>query len=1450
MLNPRPVSLLACLLTFLLGFGGGVAHAQGVEPVTRVACVGDSITEGTANADYAINSWPEILGRMLEARFPGTYECGNFGRSGATLLKGGRKSYWGQDVYQKGLEFAPQVVLINLGTNDATTATWGKHGGDFERDYRELIEVYRGLETRPRILLSNLTPMYEPHPRVKECEPNRVVIEGIIDKLAAEYELDVIDFKAPMLGKTKLLPDGLHPNTAGNELMAMAAFEALVGAPAARDESIRPQPLVSEPLVLLESGRGDAVRMGTWRHVEGAVEGTGAGKALYSRAAVDAGAFHVRARLRMVGQEDSAAGFLLNENFFGFEGNQGTVFRNGPQMGGLRLLHQSETLWERDAWIDFEAIRNGDQVWFLVNGFVVDMATIAGPITQLGFEPNRSRMQVADWSIAGNVAIARPAQMVARTLETPWVDLTRRSELRVELGFDSSFMALLSGGDLIVVGKTSEPDGNGLVLRRSQDGGVSWSEASPGPDLQWGASTPTIHQLHSPSGESSVLMLLTCVPDLMVSRSEDDGVTWSEFQPFSSESLSGQAPPRSVVQRKDGSYFALYHDGVGPGHALLQTESLDGGLSWSAPTAVGDWSGFIGANPGFPSVVRSPNGKQLLCLLSELGGRHNSLAMTSDDEGLTWSSCFELPASLTGFGHAGAYLPDGRLLVAMRDVHGSSPTQGGFVAWVGTYEDLRTEGEGQFTCRLSENAKWREGGLEISVSALPDGTIWAMQNGKPGIQLKQADLDELLPTRGFGIPWIDLDGDVERQVDREPGQYLGHVTTTLLEDGKTMLAVYPKGHGKGPIVYQRSNDAGLTWSGRLPTPKSWETSREVPTIHRVIDPQTGQKRLIMWSGLYPARLAVSEDDGATWSELEQAGDWGGIVVMGFVERLANGSYIAMFHDDGRFFSADSTYVRPPVFTLYKTFSHDGGLSWSQPDSVWSGSDLNLCEPGCFRSPDGKTLAVLLRENSRTRNSFVIFSEDEGVTWSAPRELPASLTGDRHTGKYAPDGRLFISFRDTALESRTQGDWVGWVGTFEDILFGRPGQYRVRLKDNKDSWDTAYPGVEVLPDGTFVATTYGHWAEGEQPYILSTRFHLDELDQEAAKQPQKQVLFERGMNGVNTYRIPALVTTNSGVLLASCDARINNSGDLPNNIDTVIRRSVDGGRSWQPIQTIVDWEGQEGAADPCMVVDRETGRVWCAVTWSESVNWRNSKPGFGQDSFHDLLVYSDDDGLTWSEAKDVTESLKDPSWRSVWFSPGSGIQSKSGRLFIPFSAAHGDGEAYSYAAISDDHGETWSRVGPMGFKTNENIVAQLADGTIVCNMRSTHGLRLRAIAKSTDDGNTWSELVHHEGLIEPVCQAGLLTVPASATPDGREWLVFSNPASQKRERLALKVSYDGGETWPIERVLHAGPTAYSCLTVLPQGGIGILYEAGVRSSYETVTFASISMEWLMESDSDE
>jgi hypothetical protein len=240
-------------------------------------------------------------------------------------------------------------------------------------------------------------------------------------------------------------------------------------------------------------------------------------------------------------------------------------------------------------------------------------------------------------------------------------------------------------------------------------------------------------------------------------------------------------------------------------------------------------------------------------------------------------------------------------------------------------------------------------------------------------------------------------------------------------------------------------------------------------------------------------MSVSEDDGDSWTPLKPIGNFGGIVAMSDVVRLKNGAYSAFFHDDGRFIAATPG---PAGFKVYKTVSEDGGLTWSAPTVISQHPQAYLCEPGIIRSPDGKQLAMLMRENSRKFNSFVSFSSDEGATWSPPRELPGSLTGDRHVGRYTKDGRLLITFRDTTHESPTRGDWVAWVGRYADIVEGKEGSYRVRIMNNHKAHDTAYAGLEVLPDGTIVTTTYGHWTPGEMPYIVSVRLGMPELDAKA------------------------------------------------------------------------------------------------------------------------------------------------------------------------------------------------------------------------------------------------------------------------------------------------------------------------------------------------------------------
>lgn len=359
---------------------------------------------------------------------------------------------------------------------------------------------------------------------------------------------------------------------------------------------------------------------------------------------------------------------------------------------------------------------------------------------------------------------------------------------------------------------------------------------------------------------------------------------------------------------------------------------------------------------------------------------------------------------------------------------------------------------------------------------------------------------------GFNLPIIDLNAEEQLQivVDKEKGQYLGHPTTVLLKDGKTIIAVYPKGHGKGGVVMKKSLDGGITWSDRLKTPASWSTSKEVPTIYPTTDAK-GIDRLIMFSGTQDhvqgaIRMSVSEDEGVTWSELKPIGNYKGIVAMADCIPLKDaGHYLATFH------------IRGPEnsMILYQVESWDGGLSWWEPKELYRASSHHLCEAGLIYSPDKSEIAMLLRENARNYNSQIMFSSDEGKTWSKPKPMPGSLNGDRHQGIYMPDGRLLIQFRDNTPRNRpgnemspTEGDWVGWVGNWDDLKNGYEGQFRIRFKDNTKGWDSTYPAAELLPDGTLVCTTYGHWDKGEEPYILSFRFKTDLLNSKLNEQRKK------------------------------------------------------------------------------------------------------------------------------------------------------------------------------------------------------------------------------------------------------------------------------------------------------------------------------------------------------------
>ncbi len=339
-------------------------------------------------------------------------------------------------------------------------------------------------------------------------------------------------------------------------------------------------------------------------------------------------------------------------------------------------------------------------------------------------------------------------------------------------------------------------------------------------------------------------------------------------------------------------------------------------------------------------------------------------------------------------------------------------------------------------------------------------------------------------------------------IDAEDGVYLGQPDTVLLDDETTILVAHPLGHGGPDTVLRRSADGGRTWSERMPVPDSFTGKHNAPSIHRVVD-RAGLERLVLFVS-YPAmKASVSEDLGRTWSPLapifgddmaNTPGYKGHAPPKSVVPVSGGQSYLAAYHDH---YDEDGE----SLVEIMLIRSSDGGLTWSSPQRASrhpSYPGAHPCEPCLVRSPDGAHLLCLARENARRYNSLWMLSDDEGATWTEMKELSWSLTGDRHIARYAHDGRLLITFRDMARGSDTYGDFVAWVGTYEDILAGRPGQYRVRLLANHGRpGDTGYAGLELLPDGTFVSTTYCVLEPETQPVIVSLRFKLSDVDAAAA-----------------------------------------------------------------------------------------------------------------------------------------------------------------------------------------------------------------------------------------------------------------------------------------------------------------------------------------------------------------
>ena len=346
------------------------------------------------------------------------------------------------------------------------------------------------------------------------------------------------------------------------------------------------------------------------------------------------------------------------------------------------------------------------------------------------------------------------------------------------------------------------------------------------------------------------------------------------------------------------------------------------------------------------------------------------------------------------------------------------------------------------------------------------------------------------------------------------------------------------------------------------------------------------------------------------------------------------------------------------------------------------------------------------------------------------------------------------------------------------------------------------------------------------------------------------------DGFAAFRIPGIVTTNKGTLISCYDVRYNSSVDLQEKIDIGISRSTDKGKSWEPMQIAMSMgahgglpHAQNGVGDPCILVDEQTNTIWIAAAWCHGMGnqraWFNSQQGMSPDETGQLLlVKSEDDGKTWSKPINITEQVKDPSWHFLLQGPGRGITMKDGTLVFPIQFIDSTRVPNAGIMYSKDKGKSWKLHNAARSNTTESQVAEIEPGVLMLNMRDNRG-GSRAVSITKDLGMTWEEHPsNRSALPEPVCMASLIHVDADKNCLGKELLLFSNPNSTKhRDYITVKASLDGGITWPDEYQLlldEGTGWGYSCLTMIDEETIGILYESSVAH----MTFQVISLRELV------
>lgn len=711
----------------------------------------------------------------------------------------------------------------------------------------------------------------------------------------------------------------------------------------------------------------------------------------------------------------------------------------------------------------------------------------------------------------------------------------------------------------------------------------------------------------------------------------------------------------------------------------------------------------------------------------------------------------------------------------------------------------------------------------------------------------------------LNLPLIDISGETTRQVIIADGTeeiYQGHPTTVLMANGKTIYCVWSTGHGGPAGAMASSHDGGLNWS-RLDNalPSDFRLHRNCPSIYRMMDIKTGKVRLWVYSAFkkveeekIPMPRIMSEDGGKTWKELSPLGEkFKCVMTFSSVERLNDGSYMGFYHRK-----------KGESLVVLQTKTEDGGMTWSEPEVIADVEGKKPCEPYVFRSPDQKELCCLMRENTHKGRSLMMFSKNEGKTWSAPVATPWGLTGDRHMGVYTKDGRLVIAFRDMAINSPTKGHFVAWVGSYNDIKNSTPGEYRIKLLHSFASNDCGYPGMEILPDGTIVATTYIKYREGKNKHsVVSTRFQMKEVDAMVAEKLvgnsgqsaffQKQILFKT-VEGETNIRMPIIIASDEGKVFAFA-----NGGSL-------LRKSSDNGKTWSPKKEIVPGANLRGN-----IIHNENNGELLVLSPSDA------KP---------YVYRSSDNGENWKREDIVIKPnimghgvYGSSPINIISMEPGIVLKygEHKGRMIIPgrIQPPKGDNGQeywmynYNTSVYSDDNGKTWQVSDAIMTGTGEGALAELSDGRVYYNSRSHLSVdHKRRIAWSFDGGNRYTDWSASDELYEigePFyfkygskpsygCKAGLVKIPDGIV-NAKDVLLYSMPDWKGgwRYQMSVWASFNGTSTWPVKRLVDAGFSAYSSLAAGADGTIFLLYEGGDKKLYDEINLAVFNLKWLLEGD---